>query len=171
MASDVLRKMLTDTVESWKRLRSGPGPWLKEAFVLRCGVEGKVQPLPEKYPEGVPQYCFYNTFLLIKEFRNLRYCEGFVLPSRSGFPLAVHHAWALDEEDNIVDVTLPLREGIEYLGVPITLQEYRQWTKPRYTSVLDTGTGVNIPFIHFRCPDLLTAAEKEAYEELTGIEL
>jgi hypothetical protein len=163
----IIRNRLAEAVKAWKQLKASPGAWLREEFVLRCGVSGHKIALPGKYPRGMIKMCFYNSICLVRRFnRSLRYCEGFVIDPE--LPIPILHAWALDKDDNIIDVTLSEARAaaLQYLGVAVTTKEYRQWTGPQSASLLDCGIGLNVPFIIDRCPDLLTEEQKRSYEDI-----
>lgn len=67
---------------------------------------------------GAPRACFANALLACATNDDLRYAEGFAYCGQ----FAVHHAWAVDTEDLVLDFTwdegvfLP-RRGRAYLGV------------------------------------------------------
>lgn len=71
---------------------------------------------------GAPRACFANALLACATQDDLRYVEGFAYCGQ----FAVHHAWAVDPDDVVVDFTwdesvfLP-RRGRAYLGVPCPL--------------------------------------------------
>jgi len=72
--------------------------------------------LPNGVKKGVPKQCYANATQIILRQRSklprYRYCEGYALPKRL-FPMP--HAWLIDDQDRVVDVTWP--EGEEYFGV------------------------------------------------------
>lgn len=73
-----------------------------EDFLLR---EGKFYPpkkLPTKYKRGLPKHCFGNSYELGVHKYKLQYCEGLVW---SVVPIV--HAWNLEENGTVVDLTLP----------------------------------------------------------------
>lgn len=102
-----------------------------EDFLLR---EGKFYPptkLPSKYERGIPKSCFGNSVELGVHKHDLTYCEGLVW---SVIPIV--HAWNLDKNGNVVDLTLS--ENIEhhvrgYWGVEFSLPKLIQLLEDRQT--------------------------------------
>lgn len=86
-------------------------------LVLQCGRSWPAQPLPPAYARGVTGYCFDNAYKLARRSKGrLRYCEGYAW----GHFIPVEHAWCVNEEDRVVDVTWD-EPGHVYLGVVIEL--------------------------------------------------
>lgn len=137
----------------WRMLEAPPGAWFLQEFLVRVGIVGIAQPLPAKYPPMTPTYCFQNTAILVRRRRGLRYCEGYVI--RNSFPFPIHHAWAIDANDRVIDPTLERPEECQFLGFPIDLKERKKWVNRNSQSVFDTGMGRNIKFMMQHCPALL----------------
>lgn len=124
----------------------GPKQWLEDYFRMITGFnadriptdmyngipgllqeEGKfyeARRLPAEYRKMRIRQCFNNALLMACWYPNLRYCEGLahgVLP--------VHHAWCLDENDEVVDPTWKLKDRelseIGYYGVVIPTEVVR----------------------------------------------
>jgi hypothetical protein len=77
----------------------------------------EVAPLPKGVKLGEARLCFMNAYNATQANPKLRYAEGYA--HMGAIPL--HHAWALDEKNRVVDPTWPEREvpleGRAYYGV------------------------------------------------------
>lgn len=80
-------------------------------YVLRNGRFWT--PAPHAYRQNRPRECFNNA-IVDAVTHDLRYVEGFATSINLGFP--IHHAWAADENGNVIDTTWP-DSGTAYLGV------------------------------------------------------
>jgi hypothetical protein len=74
-------------------------------FILREGrdyTEFSADNFNGRYRQGIPRYCFHNAYLAaVRSRERLRYVEGYAL----GSIIPVHHAWNIDPDGRIVDVT------------------------------------------------------------------
>jgi hypothetical protein len=86
-------------------------------FYLMLGQARRSRPLPKDVRAGQMKQCYMNAGRLATERPQFIYCEGYA--RRKGVPLAVHHAWCLDEEGYVLDLTWPYDEENEYLGVAL----------------------------------------------------
>jgi hypothetical protein len=154
-----LRDNLAFEAATWRRLKAPPGAWMTQEFLVRLGIECAAQPLPAKYPKMTEKYCFDNTAKLVRRRTGLRYCEGYVV--RDGFPISIHHAWAIDWENRVIDPTLGEPERYAYLGYPVALAKRKRWLSRGSESVLDTGSGINFKFMLRECPALIDLIEGE----------
>lgn len=130
-----------------------------EEFLVQAGIECHAQPLPDKYPPMMPKACFDNIAYLVRYRRSLRYCEGYV--THSGFPIAVHHAWAIDNDDRVIDPTLRDPEQYQFLGYPLLLKERRKWINRYSHAVFDTGSGRNVFFMLSHRPGLFDMIDEQ----------
>jgi hypothetical protein len=88
-----------------------------EDIVLRHGRPYDGRALPESYEPGEKKQCFSNALdTMVSNPDDLTYVEGFAI-SDDGI-IAVHHAWCVDVDGNVVDTTWP-EPGGTYFGVPL----------------------------------------------------
>jgi len=141
---------ITEDRNVWKSLGTksmGGGAWLMQEFLLRNGKKFFSQPKPRRYKMRTPKYCFHNSRMLVKQSHgNLRYAEGYL--ASPDLPLLMHHAWAVDANDRVVDVTLQnyddesSRSGpAQYFGIVFPKEI---WPKTGGSSMLDSGRGLRI---------------------------
>lgn len=138
-----IKEQITQWRDNWKKLGSN-GLWLYHEFVLRNGKAFPGRDLPKRYVLGLPKYCYTNSRATVLRSRGkLRYCEGFVLAGDIG--MLIEHAWAIDEKDRVVDVTLQdFRDGTsrsalaDYYGVVFSQDWLRSNPKKRYCGLLHT---------------------------------
>jgi hypothetical protein len=154
-----LRGYLASQAAGWRSIHAAPGAWAMEEFLVRLGIECRAQALPDTYHRLTPHACFANAAYLVGRRRALRYCEGFVL--HSGLPIPIHHAWAIDAQNRVVDPTLRDPASYEFIGFPITLGERRRWTNRHSQSVFDTGCGRNLKFMVQHCPALIELMDEK----------
>jgi hypothetical protein len=85
--------------------------------------------------------------------RGLTYCEGFVL--RAAMPIAIHHAWAIDDDQRVIDVTLSDPKACIYRGVPIPRCDLIAMTTDESASVFMDAIGMlRWEYMVQRCPAL-----------------
>lgn len=152
-----LRDYLTQTSDNWASIGI---PALMERFVLRNGREFKGRPLPRSYKRGTPKECFSNAIHLVHETApRLTYVEGYVL--RENLPILIHHAWAIDSRNRVVDVTLENADATcAYMGVVIPWNEvWRVVKRTKVYGVFDTGRGLNAEWMFERDPPLKALIE------------
>jgi hypothetical protein len=147
-----LRSDLAATASGWRHIKAAPGAWMAAEFLVRMGIECEAQSLPAKYSKMTEKYCFDNVSKLVGRRTGLRYCEGYI--ARDDFPIPIHHAWAIDWENRVIDPTLREPERYAYLGYPIALAKRKRWLSSHSLSVLDTGSGINFKFMLHECPEL-----------------
>jgi hypothetical protein len=70
---------------------------------------------PFDYEDGVKKACYQNACLLVKDFPELVYCEGFAMPKGL---IPVHHAWCVTPSGDVVDPTWSAPGG-QYHGVAL----------------------------------------------------
>lgn len=90
----------------------------KESFLLEHGRFFEPQPLPKGVRRGARQQCFSNGVRLVTK-RNWRYAEGYALAA--SLPIGIHHGWAVDAKDRVVDPTWADPVGVAYFGVVLPL--------------------------------------------------
>lgn len=138
------RNVLRDTVKMWETT-GNKNAGMIERVVYTIGIDCISQSLPSKYKSGRPNACFMNTSMVVHRHKNLRYCEGFAC--RIGFSYPIHHAWAIDGENRVIDVTWTDPEKGVYIGVPFTYKEWDDYTGINSASIFDTGRGLNIQIL------------------------
>lgn len=89
----------------------------QEDFVKQNGKAFTSQKYPSKYLNyrGEKKGCFTNAFNLAQRFSELTYVEGYGISNV--VPLAIHHAFCVDAEGNVVDPTWDDQEDSTYFGV------------------------------------------------------
>lgn len=133
--------------------RNIPGGWLFQALVLRQGIVCNAQPLPDKYRRALPKQCFRNAADLVRKRRNLSYCEGYV--AHHNLPFPIHHAWAIDSYNRVIDNTLAEPFAHVYMGVAFTRKEYfAVKTRSSSSLFLDVLDRVNARLVLTLCPEL-----------------
>src|SRR5262245_42769752 len=122
--------MIRDYIIQWRDAMKHIGApfWTAHEFVLRNGQEFSGRKLPARYKRGLPKACYQNARALVLRSRGrLRYCEGFISFKWS---ILIHHAWAIDDADRVVDPTLANPVETDYFGIvfgPELL--HTQWPK------------------------------------------
>jgi hypothetical protein len=157
-----LRDHLQKMSQAWRSLKASPGAWLTAEFLLHKGVDCQAQALPKRYSRMIPKQCFRNAAQLVQRRKGLQYCEGYFLRPDIGIP--IHHAWAIDQENRVIDPTLDDPEAGEFIGYPMALAMRKQWISKHSYSVLDTGRGINIKFMIHECSDLLDLIDNDHRE-------
>lgn len=88
-----------------------------------------------RYEMGEPRACYHNSATATLGNPELRYVEGYAWTKNTeGLP--IHHAWNLDEDGNVVDLTWG-GEGIAYLGVEFPVETWGPAFVEGSGSVLD----------------------------------
>lgn len=111
-------------------------------FMSAHGIEFTGAVKPARYQWGYRGMCFRNAWSLALRSSRLTYVEGY---ATTGF-MAVHHAWCIDENNNVVDTTWnpyaiardDRREDAdptkwEYFGVPIRVDVLNSWMRQKPT--------------------------------------
>jgi len=94
-------------------------------FLVEHGSFYRPAALREDVKRGVIKQCFDNAYKLALR-RRWRYVEGYAISST--LPLPIHHAWAIDENDRVVDNTW--RDiGSSYFGVEFPVGYMREVRK------------------------------------------
>jgi hypothetical protein len=86
-------------------------PWLAQMALHHLVAVAPRSPLME------PNACFENSMRFARE-NGLTYVEGFAVKLVPG-PMAFEHAWCIDTEDRIYEVTWE-ELGFAYFGVPFS---------------------------------------------------
>lgn len=112
-------------------------------FILRAGTWYDAPAEPHRYRQGAPKQCFGNA-ITAAAGHALRYVEGFA--SNAIIPdLAIHHAWNLEADGTVVDVTWGVYEdgwlvapiGIAYCGIEVSVERADDATWNGDASVID----------------------------------
>jgi hypothetical protein len=90
---------------------------LPAELMLSMSRPWRAQALPRGFSPGEQKQCFRNSTWLALENSNLTYVEGYACP---GGLIPIPHAWCIDEEGNVVDVTLRKPETTHYFGIPVS---------------------------------------------------
>lgn len=145
--TDALKVYLEGRIAMWEMMGN---PAVMERFLLRNGTFRPGAPFTGT--RGKAKECFSNsTHLSIA--KELTYEEGLFI--RPDLPIAIHHAWCVDESGVVHDCTIDRPEECAYVGVTIESQElWRLITASGYYGVLDMGVGCNTKFMYGRDPDL-----------------
>lgn len=96
-----LERHITAIRDGMKQLGAGIS---YDDFILRNGRAFQGRKLPARYTLKFPKMCYWNSYVLVRKSKRLRYCEGYV--GRVDMPIPIQHAWAIDPLDRVVDVTL-----------------------------------------------------------------
>jgi len=118
---DYLRGVSQMMTEARARLAETMRYTSYEGLVLDQGRAYEPQVKPGWAQRGAPKWCYDNTFRLVQRDRGrhgLVYCEGYAIlagPDWVGIP--VQHAWAVDADGRVVDVTWPHPELSAYYGI------------------------------------------------------
>jgi len=116
-AEQDLRQQLEDL--ALLRLRRGWPYSSPQGFVLAEGRFFPPHPVPPGMWEGRPRCCFDNA-IHVAILYDLPYIEGYALLGLGEQTTALHHAWNLDHQGRVIDVTWHPTLGLAYLGVPFT---------------------------------------------------
>lgn len=118
---DRLKSFLQQQARLIKKIRPNQN-WKYSCFeelILDRGIEMKYAFLPEDIDRGIPKNCYYNCLELLREHRDLFYCEGYALTEDLPLPLA--HAWLVNKDREVIDPTWN-DESTVYLGIPFNTQ-------------------------------------------------
>lgn len=111
-----------------------------EELVLKEGREFRGRELPAPYERGKPKACFANCQALARAHPGeLTYVEGFATSM-----IAIHHAWLIDSDGQVVDPTWEFgsdrpADEVAYLGIPFPLEIVEAYQRPDriYLGLLD----------------------------------
>lgn len=145
----MIRQAIAAYVSDWERMGH---PMPMHRFILRNGFVHKAAPL--KGPQMEKKECFKNAAEFVAMKRNVRYAEGFA--TRPDIGMLIHHAWAIDDDDQVIDPTWDRPEECFYMGIVLTSGEV--WSELRrndFYGVLDTGRGTNFRFMGERDPAMM----------------
>ncbi|MEP0859728.1 hypothetical protein [Trichocoleus sp. DQ-U1] len=109
-----------------------------QALVLEYG-----QPFTKKVKspfKGKIKSCFENCFQALFKYPNLHYCEGFAIDDK--LPLAISHAWLINEEGETVDPTWigEQYKNSVYFGIVFDKEFVFEFAKKiKHYGILDSG--------------------------------
>lgn len=95
------------------------------SYVLANGREFTGRPLPRGIKRGTPKQCFKNATDLVLMHPTWHYVEGYVWSVTC--PIGIEHAWAIDEQGEVVDNTLRATEQSNYFGVVYDRDTYLRY--------------------------------------------
>lgn len=108
--------------------------------LLKIGREFVGGTLPDDLKRMTPRMCFKNAFTLATSHHNFTYCEGFAL--RIDMPLLIHHAWVIDQDDEVVEPTWDPLATDSYFGIAFELPDVcRIALETRHYSLMYTRQG------------------------------
>ncbi len=172
-AAESLRDWLR-TLDDFRQKTGGPPAGWKyatmEGLVLDVGREYTPRPLPDDVQLGTVKECFQNATELAMSREGLTYVEGYATSGTTG--IAVHHAWVVDEDGNVIDNTwrnIDTGEssvGTAYIGIPVSaadhflaMERYRLW------GVLDLWEN-NFPALRLGWDGFLESLRNEDADEI-----
>lgn len=127
-------------------------------LAIEWGKEYEPQELPNKYPKGVPQYCFSNSFKAAREY-GLVYVEGFA--ALDDLPLPIHHAWCVEPGSNkVIDVTTT--KIAYYVGIPFKLSALKKHTTKDNMSILDQWEK-RFPLLHMSDQEIYKLIDRRGH--------
>lgn len=144
------------------------GAGLMEFFVLRNGKA--FTPVKHNIKQGPKKECFSNATHLVlgtNETRGqtYRYCEGYAF--RKGFGFLIHHAWAVDNDGNAIDITWDNPEECEYFGVTFSDEVLtRELLANGVYGLLDTGM-LNVRLMQEIDPEVTKYLEEQVDKRKT----
>jgi hypothetical protein len=109
----MIKDSITAQRDAWKQFKTNL--WVVDEFLLRNGRVWQPQPLPKRFRRRAPKACFYNARQLVLRSKAMRYCEGYCIGDH--IPILVHHAWAVDLLDRVIDPTLNSPQLYEFFGI------------------------------------------------------
>jgi hypothetical protein len=125
--SSVVRDYLNMTHQARKASHESPPEgyhyWGVEDFLLQHGKQYAPRPKPKGYKYGRLKDCFRNAgSLALENPETLTYVEGYAF----GYLFPVHHAWVVDKDDQVIEVTWRTRgkfgiQPTDYWGVPFSV--------------------------------------------------
>lgn len=171
-AAETLRKVLEQHARGFQAIGGNIGSWIMEEFILRQGFTCEPQPLPARYSRMAAKMCFSNAGYLVKRQRKhnpaLRYVEGFAM--RLDFPIPIHHAWAIDRDDRVIDPTWSNPETAQYIGRVVPRADLIAMTRGYSESVFKNKIGAwRLDYMLVLCPELADVIkETEAQRSALG---
>ena len=114
MTPFTLRDQLKELGDRLGKLHPHAG--LLERTVAASGSPCWARALPRPFKPMPPKQCFVNAARLVGRYPRLTYVEGFAYRETVGLP--IHHAWAVDEDRQVVDPTWDDPVDCSYWGVP-----------------------------------------------------
>lgn len=151
MAPVSLRALLTQETEALAFLG---GSSLLTKLVLKHGIEGRG--IAHGHKMGVPKECFKNAAerALWEPFD---YVEGYAM--RDSLCIPIHHAWLLNPDGEVIDVTWDRPEECQYLGIKIGHRKLRsELLANEVYGLFDLGGMLNIKLMREIDAGLVDAA-------------
>jgi hypothetical protein len=140
-------KMVVAATEhfGWGSKRSDYRYRTYEELILDQGKPYQGAPRPKGVRKRKDRECFRNTVLLVQSRPDLRYVEGYA----AGI-IPVQHAWAIDQDDRVVDPTWREPEESVYFGIVIPLETvYRLTIKHGVYGVLGNDYLLGAPLLRW----------------------
>lgn len=100
---------------------------LSSRFLLAAGQPFSVRLFDHDHTLGRQGHCYGNAFALVRDRRELVYCEGRAL---SGGVVPLEHAWCVDAGGQVVDTTWRGQET-DYFGVRFRYEWLAIWLLKR----------------------------------------
>ncbi len=129
------------------------GAWINYEFIVRNGKEYEGVDLPTRFDQMSMKQCFRNTKTLVARYRSLTYVEG-VVSLKTARHVPLHHAWAIDKDGNVVDVTIDTPTQFYYCGVKINKHLLDNYFASHGFGVFDTGSGLNYDLFFEADPEI-----------------
>lgn len=115
--------MITELLEQMNNAYQALGrPANMYGWVLEHGRQYNSAALPDDVAKGEVKECFANAINCALE-HGYTYAEGSACRPEGAraIPMAVHHAWCVNDADYVIDPTWDDPEGSEYYGVEFDL--------------------------------------------------
>ncbi|MEB3884061.1 hypothetical protein [Lyngbya sp. CCY1209] len=122
-----------------------------ESLILAYGIpfEKRVDPAPIP---GEPKSCYKNCYEGLLLHSNWHYCEGFA--THENLPLALIHAWLVNDRGEVIDPTWTNRGGTAYFGVVFERKFVGERVEAaRQYAILDSDYKFDFPLLKYGFAD------------------
>lgn len=151
-----IRQDIQNQVDDWQAMGQ---PALMQRFILEKGRAWIPQALPKPFERLTPKNCFQNSYVLAELDHHYKFVEGLAL--NQNVDMLVHHAWCVDADNRVVDLTWEKPAECLYFG--IRFNHFRvvkhQTDITGCYSILDSDSGLNTKFMFEESPKLKRLAE------------